>query len=366
MKVIFDYQIFFFQNHGGISRYFYELANELSKIKNCEPKIIAPYHKNEYLNQHKGKPFIFTLNAVWRKLFYNRILNARTFMNEIFAQKKASLPDTVFHETYYANCFKVKAPRVITIHDMIYELFNNQLEDEKIIIQTKKRAILDADHVIVVSEHTKSDLLKFYPEVSGKISVVYHGISPVDVNVVKAYTNKRPYILFVGNRDGYKNFATLLEIYASELTLNTAFDLIAFGGGSFTENESEAIVSLGVRGKVQQLSGDDNILNTLYKGASVLAYLSLYEGFGFPVLEAMLFGCPVICSNGSSLPEVAGDCAQKIDVSNKDETLNALLKVLFEKNDFNPMVEQGKKRALAFTWKKCAEETFKVYQSLLN
>ena len=366
MKIIFDYQIFYLQKYGGISRYFYELAKHLNQIKYCNAKIVAPYHLNEYLLESDSKSISFSLNPILKKIFYNRYIDKRIFVNEQAARLACQYSKpSVLHETFYTNRFTHSAPKVITIHDMIYELFSDHSEEEKRNIESKKKAILEADAIIAVSENTKKDLISFYPQVADITSVVYHGINHIDEESISSYKNFKPYILFVGNRDWYKNFLILLEVYIANSDIASNFDLICFGGKNFTKEEQQLIDKHGLSSQVKWLKGNDLLLYQLYKGASVLAYLSKYEGFGFHVLEAMNFNCPVICSKGSSLPEVAGKFATFINVTEKQEVEKALKEVLLYYSAEINSKKQVKEWVNSFTWSKCASQTMEVYNKLV-
>ncbi len=364
MKVYFDYQIYYLQHYGGISRYFLELAKELNAL-NVQAKIIAPYHGNDYLEHAKQEQCALTFNPLLRKVFYNRFINKELVVNEKLLQyfcKKGT--GNILHETYYTNRTKVNCPKVITIHDMIYELFNNNLEDEQVIIAQKKQAILEADLIIAVSENTKKDLLYFYPEVKDKVYVVHHGVNASQHSEINSFRNPKPFLLHVGNRGWYKNFNVLLEVFAEQKKVNQDFDLICFGGGTMTLSEKKIIDKFQISDKVKFISGNDNLLISLYKSARALVYISNYEGFGMPLLEAMALGCPVISSNTSSLPEVYGNAAFTINPENRDELINAF-DMLYNKQSIENLIQAGKLNASLFTWKKCAQETLKLYQTLV-
>lgn len=365
MNIVFDYQIFRLQKYGGISRYFIELAKHLQQIDGCNPKIISTNSINEYLKELQNTKICSPENYILKKLAYNRYLDYRDKYAKLLLDCKSN-KNSILHETYYTNRIHTKLKKVITIHDMIYELIHNSSEGEKFVIQTKREAIQQADHIITVSENTKLDLLKFYPEVKDKVTVVYHGISSIDVNSIPSFDNSRPYVLFIGNREGYKNFEALLEVYVSSSKIHQDFDLICFGGQPFYEHELKIINDYNLSHQIKQINGSDDLLNSLYKGASSLAYLSTYEGFGFPVLEAFRLNCPVVCSNLSSLPEVAGNCAQLINVDDKHDILNALDNILFHRDNFAEIINKARQRAESFSWKKCAEETHQVYQKIKN
>lgn len=287
-------------------------------------------------------------------------------MNAFMAKKRVSgKKNTVLHETYYTNRIEVKAPKVITIHDMIYELFHNNLEAEKEIIQQKKQAILEADAIIAVSENTKKDLLSFYPEAKDKTFVVHHGVSQSTYPEINKYNRPKPFMLHIGNRGWYKNFEQLLEVFGEQKNINAAFDLICFGGGMATPKEEALIKKYNLQDKVFFVSGDDTLLISLYKSAAALIYISNYEGFGMPVLEAMALSCPVLCSNTSSLPEVYGNAALAIDPKNKEALVEGMNTILFDSVLRKNLVQAGLIRAAQFTWKKCAQETLAIYKTLI-
>ncbi len=234
------------------------------------------------------------------------------------------------------------------------------------IFDRKKYSISRADHIICISEQTKKDLLKFYDVEEKKISVVHLGFSLT--NSTKSYTNiiNRPYLLYVGKRDGYKNFRDFLKAYSSLTHIKKDYDLVAFGGGRFSKDEELLIKKLNLQKKtIHQIEGDDSILANLYKYASLFVYPSLYEGFGIPPLEAMSFDCPVACSNTSSIPEVVGDAAKLFDPYSVKEIANAIEVVLMDSVLREEMIRKGQERTKLFSWESCAIKTYEIYKGLL-
>lgn len=364
MKVFFDYQIFYLQKYGGISRYFYELAKALNELSDCQPKILAPLHRNNYLEENTDD-FILKFSPFLKSLINNRFYNKDVFVSNKLTQAFCGFnPKAVMHETYYTHRIETKLPKVTTVHDMIYELYQTGTDDEKKIIAEKKKAFHEADCIIAVSEHTRSDLLMFYPELKSKTFVVRHGVSQGNYPEIKAISDIKPFILFVGNRGWYKNFGKLLHVYANDKNLNSTYDLVCFGGGDATAVEQDQINKYQIVDKVKFRSGSDNMLIALYKTAACLAYISDYEGFGMPVLEAMALSCPVICSNTSSLPEVYGSAAHAIDSKDEHELSKALNTVLFNVDEQQRLVKLGVERAKHFTWHECARKTNELYKKL--
>jgi glycosyltransferase involved in cell wall biosynthesis len=365
MKVLFDYQIFSLQTKGGISRYFSELATEFKNSKELEARILAPFHSNYHLNQID--PSLLLKASTWRMRWSVVFGEKReAWLNQAEALRfLGTKGQGILHETYYTHRIKGNFKRVMTIHDLIHELFVVPSEDERKVLQARKLAIEAADWIIAVSENTKKDLIRFYPNAAAKCSVVHHGYRPLPQNSSNLQIN-RPYILFVGNRSWYKNFEILLHVVAKTPHLKENYDIVCFGGGDINETEKDLISRLGLKQSISFKSGSDGDLHSFYQKASVLAYLSQYEGFGLPVLEAMAARCPVICSNSSSIPEVAGNAACMVNVTDETEVQNGLLKILQDVDYRQSLIAEGEKRVLEFTWKKAASETLSVYKKVLG
>jgi glycosyltransferase involved in cell wall biosynthesis len=275
----------------------------------------------------------------------------------------------IFHETYYSGvdyCPR-SAKRIVTVHDMIFEKFGNQYPGRERICRLKALAVSRADHVICVSENTRKDLIDILGVDPENISVVYLGCkSGASVREKPAPVNK-PYILFVGKRSRNKNFEILLRAYSHSLKLRRELTLICFGGGPFSREERLLMKSLSIPAtSVVQIAGDDNVLSGLYLSATAFIYPSLYEGFGLPLLEAMSLGCPVICSNASSFPEVVGEAAVMFDPEDADAIREAIEKVVFSPDLMDSLIQRGHERIKQFSWSKCARETLRVYEKQLK
>jgi glycosyltransferase involved in cell wall biosynthesis len=237
----------------------------------------------------------------------------------------------------------------------------------------KYQSVNRADHVICISEHTRQDLLQLFDVPENKVSVVHLGCSQLDgrqiaTQSIEDHSEKyysRPFLLYVGMRDGYKNFEQMLRAIAASSSIQKTFDLIAFGGGTFNETEQALLVTLGYRsGQVKQVNGSDQVLNALYQQAAALIYPSTYEGFGLPPLEAMAMQCPVVSSETSSMPEVIGDAAEYFDPHQVDSMRCAIERVVFSEEKTRALIEKGNARVKQFTWEQCAEKTLKIYRTL--
>lgn len=365
MRIVFDHQIFSMQVYGGISRYFVELANHLTVTKEAQVRVISPIYVNAYLASKSPEVAVTGLKMPLMK----RTGRIYRTINQALARPLASLhhPDLV-HETYYAA--QARAPKgckvVLTVYDMIHERFPESFSKKSTDAQDKVAAVQRADHVICISEHTRQDLISLCGVARAKTSVIHLGFA-----LGKASTHVEPpvrgsFLLYVGGRSGYKNFAGLLQAYASSPDLLKNYQLVAFGGGVLTANELDLVRQLGIpAGQLIQIPGGDDVLAGLYRHAAAFIYPSLYEGFGIPPLEAMSFDCPVVCSNTSSIPEVVGDAARMFEPSSPEQIAQAIEAVVGDADLRHALVSRGRDRVKHFSWATCAQQTLSVYKTVL-
>ena len=336
----------------------------------CEQEvaIISPLYVNKYLAhapqqlkiQGRQVPAFKRSGRVYRAI--NSVL-ARPLI-ERFA------PDLV-HETYYAagGVAPRSAKVVLTVYDMIHERFPEYFSIASPTRREKALAVARADHVICISDQTKLDLIEFLGVSPAKISVVHLGFSltATPQATVDGGALSGQFVLYVGARSGHKNFVGLLHAYADSQLLKDEFDLVCFGGGELTAKERELIKELGIPAeKVRQVSGNDGLLGRYYQAARAFVYPSMYEGFGIPPLEAMSFGCPVICSNTSSIPEVVGDAAVQFDPANYESMQKAIENVVGNDKLRKNLIQKGNDRLGCFSWERCARETLDVYRRVCS
>ena len=367
MRIAFDHQIFGWQRYGGISRYIFETASWLAKEPGNHVSIIAPFYVNEYLKEAKNRPPLWGLpvRSVPRTGRVIRYLNksiTKPLMNFV-------KPD-IIHETYYASTglSHKSAKNILTVYDMIHERYPDDFRQRDTTRKDKAAAVKRADHVICISKNTQNDLINLLGVQPEKTSVVYLGTNSIERSG-HATTSKRekPYLLYVGQRAGYKNFKTLLETFAASDDMKNRFDLICFGGGKFNNSELQQIARLGVSTtNVIQTHGNDEKLARLYANATAFVYPSLYEGFGIPPLEAMRHGCPVICSDTSSIPEVVGEAGCYFDPSNHRSLKDAIDAIISNEQFRGDIIARGFERAKDFTWEECARNTLDVYAKVLR
>jgi len=373
MKIIYDPQIFSAQKYGGVSRYYCEIASRIARIPGFDVSIAAPMHVNEYL-RHVPRgivsgfraPDIDMLHTGYPRLML-RVLSF--LLGDIML--RTARPDIV-HETYFSP-YRLggrRARRVLTIYDMIHEKFTSSFPHADKTAGYKKIAAERADHVICISESTRRDVIDILGLAPEKTSVVYLGFDLMNTQGadVEQLTLPAapPFLLYVGNRGGYKNFLLLLEAFGASHLLKSEYKLICFGGGEFNQQELTMMRKLGLdNDQVIQLSGNDKMLAGYYEHACAFIYPSQYEGFGIPPLEAMAHDCPVICSNTSSIPEVVGDAGEYFDPIDPQSLIAAVERVIPSVSRREVLVKNGRERLKYFSWERCAAETINIYKQLL-
>lgn len=367
--VAYDHQIFTDQQVGGVSRYFCEIASRVPQQAGWRSRIIAPLHYNDHLAE-SAAPLLGTyLPMRWG---YNgrihRLLNKRLSPLLLRAVRADLL-----HRTYYSP--RPTPPRgrlVITVFDMIHELFPQHFPSSDKTGELKRRCVSAADHLICISHSTAEDLVRILDVPRSKITVTHLGYSesisaPFRDEESQHKSGSRPYLLFVGRRHGYKNFARLLEVYAASSRLSRDFDLVAFGGVPFTAAELQRVAALKLRdGAVRRETGSDADLALAYAGAHAFVYPSEYEGFGMPPLEAMSRGCPVACSSTSSIPEVVGAAGEYFDPSSIDSIRSALERLAYDDSRREALIRAGHAQREMFSWNRCASETVAAYSKILT
>lgn len=367
MKILYDHQIFTSQKYGGISRYFYELMSEFDKIDDIKTNISLVVSNNHYISEKKyTKHFDLLPNKQFRGK--HRILNLFNKTNSIYELKKQNFD--LFHPTYYDPYFLKylrDKPFVLTVYDMIHEKFSELFSPNDKTTEYKKLLVQKAIKVIAVSQNTKKDLIELFGTDESKIEVIYLGNS-MQVDNQKSFNISLPnkYILFVGSRGGYKNFDRFLSSVAPLLVGDEDLHLICVGGGGFSASELAKIEAMKIKNQVAQYNLNDDTLAYFYSKASAFIFPSLYEGFGIPILESFACGCPLICSNTSSLPEIAEDGALYFDPYSEESICEAVKKVIYNEGLQMELRKKGFEQLKKFSWEKTAMETKKVYESVMK
>lgn len=366
IKVFFDHQKFSTQKYGGISRYFANLVTEIENSKReFSSQVGVLISDNYYLNAIKQeRRFARTVKAL------TGISNKNAYkVNELYCNSLLKKNEfDIFHPTYYDPYFlsKLRKPFVTTIHDMTYERLPEYFWASDPLTHHKRIHIEQADKIIAISETTKSDLIKYTQAKADRIEVIYHGIdldSPISVKEVSNLPEK--YLLFVGDRSGYKNFYLFMRAYAILRKKYTSLQVILAGGGEMQIAELEFLKTTGVEAGVRLLQVDDAELNYLYKNALVFIYPSLHEGFGLPILEAFRAECPVLLSNTDCFREVAADAAHYFEMHEVDDLISKMESLIDSDSIRDKLISAGKERVEKFPMQNCMAQTLALYKTLL-
>ena len=357
MNIIFSNTIFFLQKKGGISRYFVNLVRELKKIK-VKCKIIAPISKNLYLKSFQQDQISFYVSR-----FPNNYL-IKKINDLLFSWLLRKENPDIIHETYYnrsnLNILKNKI-KVLTIYDLVHESFSKFYPKKKLL--EKKNILKYIDHFICISKKTQNDFTKYYKIPKKKTSVIYLGCDHLKKNIKKKYDlNLSNFFLYVGSREGYKNFKILIDAINSSEKLKK-IKVVCFGGGKFSHEEIKKFKS---KNNFVNLQGDDTMLAYLYTRAVALVNTSRYEGFGITNIEAMHLGCPVISSDFITMREIGSNACLYFKNNTSYALANKLELLLYNNELRKTFVKRGYERSKLFTWAKSAKKTKDLYGRLLN
>ena len=373
MEVIVDGIIYQLQSYGGISRIYSEILPRMCQADETLDITLLMTGKSQQALPHHPHIHVYSAPQIEKFLkpgfIWQRIIKG---LQERWLQATVgSTEGKIWHSTYYTAPKSWNGVIVVTVADMVAELFPelfNTAGSEQAREQ-KRRCVLSADAVICISESTRNDVLRFYEVDPDNVLVVPLACG----DVFKQHTNppkdtgspvSGPFLLYVGSRSQYKNFRQLVEAYS--LWQHRDEVSLVVVGSNWSPDEIESLTALNIYEQVHLLDTvDDDTLCNLYNRAAAFIYPSLYEGFGIPLLEAMACGCPVIASRIPSTVEVADDCPVYFDPGETEELVAALDTVLSEGRD-SERSRLGLEHVKKYSWQITTEKTLEVYHSLSN
>jgi mannosyltransferase len=345
LNLIFDNIIFSLQQSGGISSYWYEILSRAIIDNDLNIKMIDSQKSSSNIFRNK-----LSLEGIDIEKYNTNILS------RILPMKLKDSSNSVFHSSYYRYLNDKSSKVITTVHDFIQENINSSNVSLNSIM--KRRAIINSDILIAISENTKSDILNYFPKINpNSIHVIYNGVSndyfPLNKTLSEYSYNS---ILFVGSRANYKNFDFVVEVISKFEHLN-----LNIVGSKLNIRENNLLRSKLPTGRWNIFVNPSNSeLNLLYNSSSLLFYPSSYEGFGIPVIEAMKAGCPVLALNKSSIPEISGNAALLLDKLSIDDFYNGICHILLKREEF---VERGINNASRFSWDSTYLQTVNLYKN---
>ena len=380
MKIAIDASRINISKKTGTEYYSLEIIKNLLLVDSSK--------KNQYI-LYSRKPISKLLFEFSGNNFINKIISLPRFWTQIGLAWKMlkDKPDILFVPSHAIPWIHPKKT-VVVIHGLEYEYFPNAYSFfEKFHLRlTTKLALKWAKKIIVPSQTTKNDLIKFYQADTKQIEVIYHGANEkfkvqsskfkVATQNSKLKTNppnplykrgNNKYILFIGRLERRKNLVSLIQSFNFiKEKYKIPHQLILAGKKGFGFKEIQKAVenspyknNIILKDYVSEKEKKD-----LLKNADVFIFVSLYEGFGFPVLEAMEAGIPVIASNNSSIPEISGDTALLVNPQDTEEIAEAIYKILNDNSLKKSLIEKGKENIKRFSWQNCAKKTLEVLENL--
>lgn len=356
---------------GGIGRYCYELSKAMYLNKNdIDLKIVIRSQDLDKYNfvDRKDLIVINNINSGKDRNFFEQFKLPKMIF-KMFPKAIIHYPDTMAP-------IMSKNKVIITMHDMAFKTLEDEFSTKTKMWKNfiTKKSVKKADKIVAITKFTKSEIEKYYPETTNKISVVYNGFndfSKEEINIENIKKSildiKGKYILSVNTITPRKNIGGIINAF-NIIKDKTDAKLIIAGKEGWKSKEILSLIDkYDIKDRVLVIGKiNDDELKYLYENASLYIYISFYEGFGLSPLEAMSFGVPTIVSNVTSIPEVVGDRAIKVNPNNIEEIANQIYRVLEDEKYLVEIKKNIYKSYINFSWENCAKETIYLYKSLFN
>jgi glycosyltransferase involved in cell wall biosynthesis len=372
---------------SGIGFYVMQLLAELTRLTADQPIQLEPMHQISLKSAIRGDFSAPTAiqNQPHLRFFPLPVKVTNLFMHHprLFLPwfESAFKFGDIFHGTNYTVFPLRHSRKVMTVYDLTfirYPHYSNTIVQAY--ADRVRNCLRWTDLVLTISESSKRDIVEYLGFPADRVIVTplasrystadagRQAIAPVHtIQSNTQYDLSRPYILFVSTIEPRKNILGLIEAFDQlKQQQKIPHDLVLIGQkGWLYEPIFERIGRSVYRDSIHHLSYlSDQQVADFYRYADVFVYPSHYEGFGLPILEAMTLGCPVVCSNNSSLPEVAGDAAILVDADNVEQIADAIGKIVGDRALRDQLIDRGWEQAQKFTWRDTAVRTLAAYQML--
>ncbi|GEQ18858.1 glycosyltransferase family 4 protein [Clostridium butyricum] len=366
------------KNKSGIGIYTYELTKLLQINKDIElsGEIFNFLNRNDISKDIEGLIIPIKLCTLFPYGVYRKIWNKIPInYNRLFHSDA-----DIYHFFNFIVPPRINGKVITTIHDMTYILYPETMDKRNLkrITDDIDYSVDRSDKIITVSESSKRDIIRYLNVPEEKIEVVYNGVeydrfaksnnSQDKLKVMKKYNLPQNYILYMGTLEPRKNIESIVRAYSVlKKNYNHEIKLVIAGKkGWLFENIFNLVENLKLQDDVIFTDYVDEIDKAaIYQMAKLFIFPSIYEGFGIPVLEAMAASVPVITSNVSSLPEVAGDAAILVEPKDVNSIAKNMHKILSNNDLRDKLICKGHIQAKKFTWEASAEKLYKIYKSMM-
>jgi glycosyltransferase involved in cell wall biosynthesis len=367
LRVLFDDEIFSTQFEGGVSRYLTQLIEGLP-AQGVTPVLPFALTCNRHLAESPAFPgWHLPRFAGSRRLL--RTLNGRR-SRAALGLGRYDIWHTTWYDTRMLARVRAQSTRkiVTTVYDMTPEIMPEAIRPGIGNPHDGKLAMVGAaDLIVAISASTKADLLRFTDVAADRVRVVHLGVGD---GMLWRPDESRPaglpdrFLLFVGKRGGYKNFAGVAPALASLLGDTPDLHLVCIGGGPMTPAELAPFAAAADR--VRQIQADDRTLAWCYAHAAAFLFPSRYEGFGLPILEAFINRCPTVLAERSCFPEIGGEAALYFDPDQPDRLVEQLGRLIADADLRRTLGEAGALRARDFTWAHTVRAHAALYRELVS
>lgn len=359
---------------SSLDIYSSQLFNEMKKMDKEVETIFFQYGARPYL----AEPKTILIKGIQLPLLDH------TFNNLIYFPMKIPKGFDIYHITNEKMSYLCKKLEkcIVTCHDLKELVYKNYYSGiinslyHNLFYRIKINSIKNAQMVIAVSDSTKKNIIKYLKIPEDRIRVIYLGVDNVfklrdktKIRKILHLPKNKKILLHVGSEEPRKNIPSLIKaFYKLQRELpNTLLVRIGLQGVKESEKTRELIKNLKLSNKFIYLNNlTREELALFYNAADIFVLPSYYEGFGLPVIEAMASGCPVIAGNSSSLPEITNGASLLVDPMNIDCLYKKMLLVLRNDELRKELIKRGIARSRKFSWKRCAKETYKVYEEVYN
>ena len=352
---------------------------------------IGTYIEN-LIKQYQHIPTEYAISLLTRKNYSKSDLQFSKFNKIAYDEPIYSLkeqykwiskisPSGLLHVPHYNAPLLFPGKLIVTVHDICHVVMRHYFPGilKKVYSTLFLRQILrKSDHIITVSNFSKSEIRRYFNIPGNKISVIYNGVNSIfnpicqeeAQGVIQKYKLPTSYLLFLGNIKPHKNIGGLIDSYQKALAQNSKIPPLVMLG-RYSKLSSDVLDSTK---RFQKLQANGKIifpgylptqdLPAIYSQAKIFLFPSFYEGFGLPVIEAMACGTPVIASNCSAIPEIAGQAAVLVDPHNSMSLAHCIVQLDKDRNWRMRLIQKGLAHAKQYSWKKAAMEHLKIYRQI--